>query len=373
MLDFHPMNRDEKFARLRLIRSNNIGPVTSFLLISRYGSAIEAIRALPELTKRSRSKIKLAGIKSVQQEVRQVEKLGGQVFVRGEQGYPDAFLAYDDAPSVLTVLGHASLLNKPMLSIVGSRNASVNACGFASRLAADLGAHGFVIASGMARGIDRHAHLGALDSGTVAVLAGGVDQKYPRENEDIYHQMAETGAIISEMPLGMQPMARHFPIRNRLIASMSIATIVIEAGLKSGSLITAREANDRGRDVMAVPGSPLDPRAHGGNSLIKDGAILIQNADDVLAAIRQPDLSEHDRKQWRAGPSVNEPVEEDVLPDAKEILLEMLGYEPTEVDELIRQCHFSPAIVIVALLELELAGQVTRHFGNRVSRRYNED
>lgn len=366
------MNRDEKIARLRLIRSNNIGPVTSFLLISRYGSAIEAIRALPELTKRSRTKTKLATLRSVEQEWRAVEKMGGQMIVRGEQNYPASLAAFDDAPGVLTVLGHTGLLHKPMISIVGSRNASANACRFASTLAADLGARGLTVVSGMARGIDRNAHAGSLDSGSIAVLAGGIDQIYPRENDDIYHQLAEGGLIISEMPLGMQPMARHFPIRNRLIASLSLGTIVIEASLKSGSLITAREANDRGREVMAVPGSPLDPRAHGGNSLIKDGASLVQNADDVMRNIRQPDLEAHPSQKWSVGPSVNEPVEEDVIPDAKEILLEMLSYEPTEVDELIRQCHFSPAVVIVALLELELANDVIRHFGNRVSRRHKD-
>ena len=367
------MKQDEKIARLRLIRSNNIGPVTSFLLISRYGSAIEAIRALPELTKRSRNRAKLAPLKSAEKEMRDVEDMGGQIIIRGEEGYPAAFTAYDDAPAVITVLGHTSLLHRPLVAIVGSRNASVNACNFASRLAGDLGAKGFIIVSGMARGIDRHAHEGGLDRGTIAVLAGGVDQIYPRENEDIYQHMVAGGAIISEMPLGMQAMARHFPIRNRLIASMATATIVIEAGLRSGSLITAREATERGREVMAVPGSPLDPRARGGNSLIRNGATLVQDAEDVIAAIRQPELDEPGRRRWLAGPSVNEPVEEDIIPEAKEILLEMLGYETTEVDELIRQCHFSPAVIIVALLELELAGEVTRHFGNRVSRRYNDE
>ena len=367
------MRQDEKIARLRLIRSTNIGPVTSFLLISRYGSAIEAIQALPELMKRSRTRAKLASIKSVEKEFRQVESLGGQILVRGEEKYPPAFNAYDDAPGAITVLGHASLLQKPLIAMVGSRNASVNACRFASDLAYDLGGYGYVIVSGMARGIDRHAHEGGLEYGTVAVLAGGVDQIYPRENNDLYYRLAEEGAIISEMPLGLQPMARHFPIRNRLIASLGVATIVVEAGLKSGSLITAREANERGREVMAVPGSPRDPRAQGCNSLIRDGATLVQNAADVTEAVRTPELGDPGYQKWRLGPSVNEPVEEDVLPEAREILLEMLGYDATEVDELIRQCHFSPAVVIVALLELELAGKITRHFGNRVSRRYDDD
>lgn len=373
MIDFLTMRHEEKIARLRLIRSNNIGPVTSYLLISRYGSATEAIKNLPDLMKRSRTRAKLATLKSVEEEFKKVDAMGGQILVRGEDKYPSAFQAYDDSPGAITVMGHVSLLQKPQISIVGSRNASVNACRFATNLAHDLGDRGFVIISGMARGIDRCAHEGGLDRGTVAVLAGGVNQIYPRENEDIYHRMVEEGAVISEMPLGVQPLARHFPIRNRLIASLGAATIVIEAGLKSGSLITAREANDRGRDVMAVPGSPLDPRAHGCNSLIRDGAILIQNADDVIEAIRQPELGAPDYKKWTMGPSVNEPVDEDILPEAREILLEMLSFEATEVDELIRQCHFSPAVVIVALLELELAGKITRHFGNRVSRRYEDD
>lgn len=364
------MKSQEKIARLQLIRSNNIGPITFSVLLARYGSAVKAVGALPELARRSGVKAKLASIASVEDELAAVEKLGGRMIVRGEEGYPAILDVMDDAPGCLTLLGHSVLLEKPAVALVGSRNASVNAMTFCSNLAEALGGKGMVVASGLARGIDAAAHQGSLSQGTIAVVAGGIDQIYPRENEKLYHRIAEEGLILAEMPFGMQPLARHFPIRNRLIASLSAGVVVVEAGLRSGSLITAREANDRGREVMAVPGSPLDPRSQGCNSLIRDGATLVRSAEDITEALRQPELESGPKRPWYGGLGEDHSASAEDVSDARAQLNEILSYDATEVDELIRQCHVSAAVIHSALLEMELAGEVVRHFGNRVSKVY---
>ena len=262
-----------------------------------------------------------------------------------------------DPPPLLAVKGAAHLLRRPTLAVVGARNASANGVRFTRKLAAELGARDLVIASGMARGIDTADHQGALETGTVAVLAGGIDVIYPAENEDLYAEIAELGVLIAESPTGTEPQARHFPRRNRLISGVSLGALVVEAAPRSGSLITARMALEQGREVFAVPGSPLDPRARGANHLIRQGATLTENADDVtevLEGIVQRSLTERETAVI-GGPSVAAP-DEDELARGRGLVVEKLGPSPVEVDELIRQCHLSAAAVLTILLELETGG-----------------
>ncbi|XDZ64678.1 DNA-processing protein DprA [Alphaproteobacteria bacterium LSUCC0684] len=363
----------EKIARLRLIRSNTIGPITFLTLIKRYGSALEAIDRLPELTRRSNVRVRLTTKTMIEDEMASLEKIGGWMIVRGEDSYPASLDAFDDAPGCLSVIGHTPLLHRPAVSIVGSRNSSANAMTFCEQIATELGEHGFVVASGLARGIDAAAHLGGLAGGTIAVLGGGVDQIYPRENEKLYQRVCAEGVVISEMPFGMQPLARHFPIRNRIIASLSLATLVVEAGLKSGSLITAQEASDRGREVLAVPGIPLDPRSYGCNDLIRDGAVLIRNIDDILEVVQDYDMHAPDPKSVIEAAEPSRSISPEDLTHAHAELRKFLSFDPIEVDELIRRCHLSASVVNVALLEMELAGVVTRLYGNRVTLTYEKN
>lgn len=366
------MKSTEKIARLRLIRSNTIGPITFQTLINRYGSAVDAIDRLPELTHRNNVRVKLSSKTMIEDEIAILEKLGGWMIVRGEDSYPASLDAFNDAPGCLSLIGHGPLLHRPAISIVGSRNSSANAMTFCEKIAAELGRNGYAIASGLARGIDAAAHHGALSSGTIAVLGGGVDQVYPRENEKLYQKICAEGLIISEMPLGMQPLARHFPIRNRIIASLGIATLVVEAGLKSGSLITAHEAIDRGREVLAVPGMPLDPRSSGCNTLIRDGAALIRNVNDILEVIKDYDLRSPEPKPFIETAETYQSFSPEDLAHAHTELRKFLSFDPIEVDELIRRCHLSASVVNVALLEMELAGSVSRIYGNRVTLIYDK-
>ncbi|MDD9797962.1 MAG: DNA-processing protein DprA, partial [Alphaproteobacteria bacterium] len=269
----------EKLAALRLIRSENVGPVTYHQLTSFFNNPSAALEALPSLAKRGgrRKPIKIYSKQAAEKEIAALVKLDGQLLVHGESAYPLALSVINDAPPVLSILGHIHLLKRPMVAIVGARNASVAGLKMTEKLAAGLGERDFLIVSGMARGIDASAHEHALPYGTAAILAGGIDNIYPAENEDLYLRIKEEGVLMAENPLGVKPLARHFPRRNRIIAGLSLGVIVTEAALRSGSLITARLAGEQGREVMAVPGSPLDPRCRGANYLIKNGAALIEN------------------------------------------------------------------------------------------------
>jgi DNA processing protein len=296
-------------------------------------------------------------------------RIGGRFLASIEPEFPSGLAALDPPPPVISVLGNVALFERDMVGVVGARNASALGIKFANRLAADLGAAGLVISSGMARGIDHAAHTGAIQTGTVAVLAGGVDTIYPPEHKALYDQLCERGALVSEMPFGMAPLARHFPRRNRLISGLSRGVVVIEAAERSGSLITANYALEQGREVFAVPGSPLDPRAKGANRLIREGATLTEGADDVLAVLR-PILGH----AFREPPEPEMPLRtvDKTLVDreadgVRTLVEEKLGPAPVDVDELIRQCGASPAAVLTVLLELELAGRVQRHPGNRVA------
>jgi DNA processing protein len=359
----------ERLDWLRLIRTENVGPVTFRHLLKRFGSAASALAALPDLAHRGgrAQPLKVHPRSAAEREVAELERINGRLIAFTEPDYPTALAVVDDAPPVIAVLGQAQILARPTVAIVGARNASANGRHFAGRLAQEIGVAGYTVASGPARGIDAAAHEAALPTGTVAVVAGGIDVIYPPENNSLYRAIAERGAVLAEMPVGTVPQARHFPRRNRLISGLSLGVVVVEAALRSGSLITARFALEQGREVFAVPGSPLDPRSAGANGLIREGATLIENASDVLSMLRalKPPLSSGEELKFTAPPGPD-PAEQDVAA-ARPVLLDLLSLEPVAVDELLRACPFSPAAVQTVLLELELAGRLARHPGNRVS------
>lgn len=352
--------------RLRLVRTPGIGPVTFRQLMRRFGSARAALDAVPDLARRGGGKApRLCEKAEAEREIARTEKLGARYLALGQGLYPRSLAEMEDAPPLLIVKGNPGLLDRTAVAIVGARNASAAACRFARGLAHDLGQHQMVVVSGLARGIDTAAHDGALASGTIGVIAGGIDIFYPPENEDRQRTLFERGLVVAEMPPGTEPRARHFPYRNRIIAGISAGTVVVEAAPRSGSLITARLAAEAGREVMAVPGSPLDPRAQGCNQLIRDGATLIQNAQDVVEELRP--LQSQVRSisaNYRAEPEL---VNGDG--DAAGAVEELLGPSPVPVDEIVRLSGASAGSVQLALLELDLAGRLDRHAGGKVSLR----
>jgi DNA processing protein len=352
---------------LRLARTQNVGPVTFAQLIGRFGTAREALDALPRLVQRGGGdKARIPSLDEIKREIDALAKIGGRMIASCEPEFPPGLAAADPPPPIISVLGHATLLQREMVAIVGARNASGLGRKLANTLAKDLSDAGLVIASGLARGIDAAAHEGALRGGTCAVVAGGVDNIYPPENSALYERIRGEGCIVSEMPLGQMPLARHFPRRNRIISGLSRGVVIVEASEGSGSLITANYALELGREIFAVPGSPLDPRAKGTNRLIREGASLIENAADVLAGLRPilgQDFSEPDGRQ----PQVSTIPSEAEVERVRIFVKEALGPAPIEVDELVRLCKSSASAVLAVLLELELAGRVARHSGNRVS------
>ena len=353
-------------ARLRLIRTTSVGPITYFQLLARFGSPQAALDAIPDLARRGGGKPpRIPGVGEVAREAEAVARGGGRYLFVGRNGYPDLLAEVEGAPPVLIVAGDTNLLGRPMVAIVGARNASAAAVRFARELAYDLSQRDFVVVSGLARGIDTAAHRGSLDGGTIGVVAGGIDIFYPPENEALQRELAIRGLVVSEQPPGTEPHARHFPSRNRIIAGLALGTVVVEAAPRSGSLITARLAADYGREVMAVPGSPLDPRAQGCNQLIRDGATLVQSAADVVESLRPfggSDLAAPSVTYLGEGPR-GEPSEADRL-----VISDLLSPSAVAVDEMIRQSGLAPATVQMILLELELAGILQRHAGGRVSR-----
>jgi DNA processing protein len=357
----------DQIARLRLIRSDQIGPITYFHLLARFGSAEAALDAIPELAARGGGRPpRLTGKDEAEREAAQVERLGARYLFLGDGPFPALLARAEGAPPVLIARGDLALLERPAVALVGARNASAAACRFARQLAHDLGGAGIVIASGLARGIDTAAHDGALETGTIGVIAGGIDIFYPPENEQRQRAIGERGLLLAEQPPGTEPHARHFPSRNRIIAGLAQGTVVVEAAPKSGSLITARHAAEYGRDVMAVPGSPLDPRAQGCNLLIREGATLVQTADDVLEAMRPLHLGvlRQPAEDYRALEAADAAAADD---RARRAVGELLGPTPVVVDEIVRQAALPAAVVQTVLLELELAGRIERHAGGRVS------
>jgi DNA processing protein len=356
---------EDRIARLRLIRSDNIGPVTYFQLLARFGSAAAAIAAIPDLAARGGGRApRLAARAAIEREMEAVAKLGARYLFLGQGLYPPLLAEIETAPPALIVKGHLTLLDRTAVAVVGARNASAAACRFARLLATGLGEAGACIVSGLARGIDSAAHDGSLESGTIGVVAGGIDVVYPPENEARQREVAERGLLVAEQPPGTEPRARHFPSRNRIIAGLAHGTVVVEAAPRSGSLITARFAAEFGREVLAVPGSPLDPRAQGCNQLIREGATLIQNADDVMEAIN-PFRIRPFRQPERGYAAPADALDADE--GARGTVTGLLNGTPVPVDEIVRQAGLPPAIVQTVLLELELAGRLERHAGGRVS------
>ncbi len=360
---------------LRLIRSENVGPITFGQLIGRFGTASKAIAALPDLARRGgkSGKLKICTIDQADAEIEMHQKSGCKLILACDAEYPDLLRQVEDAPPVISIRGHAHLLQKPCVGIVGTRNASAAGRKFTEILASNLGGAGYVISSGLARGIDSAAHTASLGTGTIAVMAGGIDQVYPPDNQKLYDQIADQGVLISEIEFGINPQARHFPRRNRIVSGLSLGIVVIEAALQSGSLITARCALDQNREVFAVPGSPLDPRCNGTNSLIKQGATLVESADDIIDVLRRisPPSAHAKSDLFYRALAFAEQQTEDLIAKSTPVILELLGATPTPLDDVIRLSELPPAIVMSVVMELELAGRLQRFPGNKVALFYH--
>ncbi len=370
-MNYPSLANEDLIDALQLIRTLNVGPVTFFNLIQRFGTAKKSLSALPELSRRGGSKIGLVPFlrEMAEKEIEACEKFGAKMVLYGSTDYPALLNNISDPPPIITVRGNTSIWkDKISLAMVGARNASAIGCQLAQRLAKELGAKDTIIVSGLARGIDTFAHKGSLASGTVAVIAGGINNIYPPENETLYQQIFEQGAVISEQPFGGLPYAGSFPGRNRIIAGMSVGTLVVEASPKSGSLITARFALENNREVFAVPGSPLDPRSKGCNQLIKQGATMVESAQDILDGIaytRRHKLFEIPPAKFTNIPFI-ESVNEDELSELRKKIIGKLSVYAVSIDELVEQCNSSIPAMQTILLELELAGRVKRSAGNKV-------
>ncbi|WP_162652265.1 DNA-processing protein DprA [Lentilitoribacter sp. Alg239-R112] len=355
---------------LRLIRSNNVGPATFRDLITNCGSAEKAIEMLPELSRRggSRKSIKIASIQEAEAELEMISKFDARLIGIGEPEYPSALRQIDGAPPLLTVKGNIELTQRVSVGVVGSRNASISGNKFASKVSKELGNAGYVIISGLARGIDATAHIASIETGTIAALAGGINRPYPPENLELYHRICNgDGLAITEMKFGWKPIARDFPRRNRLIAGVSMGLLVVEAAMRSGSLITARNAGDFGRLVFAVPGSPFDPRSGGTNALLKDGAILTTESNDIIQA-----LAPLNNIQARTSNIIEETGDDNANfappdEDARSLIIDAMGATPVEIDDIIRHTGCAAQVVYMVLLELDLAGRLQRHPGGLVS------
>lgn len=357
-------------AWLRLRRTDHVGPVTFRQLINHFGSAEAALDALPDMAARGglSRKQTIPSRSEIEGELARLDKMGARLVAMGEPDFPVMLRRTEDSPPIVSFIGDPSVFQLPGVSVVGSRNASLAGVRFTRKLSGEIGAEGYSIVSGLARGIDTAAHEASLGTGTIAALAGGLDHPYPPENLELFKAIPDRGgAVITEMPLGWEPRARDFPRRNRIIAALGLGLLVVEAAQRSGSLISARLANELGRIVFAVPGSPLDPRCEGTNNLIKNGATLVTNARDVLDA-----LAPLTRKPISSLPSMEEPPRNDLdRPEASESdrrrIVDALGPTPVAVDELIAFTGASPAQVYLVLLELDLAGRLQRHSGGTVS------
>ena len=358
---------DQRLDWLRLTQSENVGPATFRQLINRYGSATAAIDALPELSQRGglSRPLKVYPVERARRDLENAARAKAQFVAPGESGYPALLRHIDGAPPLLCIKGNPTWADFESVAIVGARNASAIARKFARQLAAELGEAGYLIASGLARGIDTAAHESALERGTAAVLAGGIDHIYPPENEALHHAIGAKGLLITEMIPGAVPRAEHFPRRNRIISGMSRAVIIVEAAMRSGSLITARLANEQGREVFSVPGSPMDPRCEGTNKLIRDGATLLTKAQDVIDALRDMPYSPGGDVFLES--EAEEPLPETDVRDARARIHGLLSPSAIDIDDLIRESALPANIVIGVLLELELAGKIQRQARGRVA------
>lgn len=387
MVECRDISDEERLSRLQLAQSDNIGPATYHQLLDIYGSAADAITALPDLASgvtRGR-RVRLYARYRALRDLEQTHACGGRIVTHGEADFPRLLAETVNPPPVLFVCGKSELLQHPTCAIVGSRNSSANGKRFARDVARGLGQSGWTIASGLARGIDTAAHEASLDQGTIAVIATGLDVIYPPENSDLYLQIASEGCIVTEMPPGTLPRADLFPRRNRIIAGLAAGVVVIEAAMRSGSLITARLANEIGRDVFAVPGSPYDPRSEGTNKLIQDGAMLVASPRDVLDVLDRSHLYMVGRSgeitpqhQVVSGETAhrtamekkadtttpNDPMVDD---DHRQTVMDLLGPDPVEVDVVVRESRLPSRLVQMVIMELDLTGRLERHTGQRVS------
>ena len=364
----------QRLCWLRLIRTENVGPTTFIELIKRFGTADRALDELPALVARSgRRPIQIASQSQAEAEIAKLNACGGRLICLGEPDYPAALRAADAPPPVLSVRRNSEVLKRHAVAFVGSRNASLAGNKLTGELVSGVAAADYVVISGLARGIDSAAHRASLHTGTIAAFAGGIDQVYPEQNLQLAQEIIELGgAIVSEMPFGWRPRAKDFPRRNRIVAGLALGLVVVEAAHRSGSLITARLANEMGRLVFAVPGSPMDPRSEGTNELIRQGAQLITSANDILAAItplasrtQQVPYSLEEVRHIDMAPKSETPSPDY---DQRSLLLSAMSYAPVTIDDLIRHTKLDPDIVQMILLELALAGIIERHGGNRVSR-----
>ncbi len=372
-----PLSASQRLACLRLIRSENVGPVTFRELVHHFGGAEEALEALPELSRRGgyRHPIRICPREVAEAELQAAADIGARAVLVGEPGYPQALAAVDPPPPLIYVKGNAGHLARPMLAIVGARNGSAAGQKLARLFASTVGAAGFVIVSGLARGIDSAAHEAALATGTVAVLAGGPDNVYPPEHASLQREIAQRGCLVTENPPGFAPRAQDFPRRNRIISGLALGVLIVEAARRSGTLVTARMAGEQGREVFAIPGHPLDPRAEGTNGLLKSGATLVTEPDDVLNALspllREPlsPIAAPGRPKARqdALPLDGPQAPTSLVEADRGRLIEALGPAPIDVDELARATGLSPRAIQVGLLELALAGRIERHGHHLVS------
>ncbi len=357
------LSRDEAFARIRLLRSPHIGPVSYRQLLRRFGDACSALDALPGLAARGGRPYRAAPQVRIEDEIAAVRKAGARYLFHDSPEYPALLGEIESGPAILTVRGDVALASRPCVAIVGARNASAAAVKLARDFAAALAEAGLTVVSGLARGIDGAAHRGAMPA-TVGVIASGIDVAYPPQHADLQEEIAQRGLLIAEQPTGTEPRGSHFPSRNRIIAGLAAGTVVVEAAPRSGSLITARLAGEAGREVMAIPGSPLEPRSHGCNQLIRDGAVLVQSPEDVIELVRG--FGGQARSCFREAVGNPYDLSEDLAEEPADVGV-LLTAAPVAVDELIRQSGESAAAVQLALLELEIAGRLQRHAGGRVS------
>lgn len=373
------LDDEERLDWLQLIRTDSIGPITFHRLIKKYGSAAKALSALPDLsTKAGRKRmLRPASRDEARQEIEIANDIGARLIAHCEPDYPALLRAIADPPPLIYVCGDVALFQQPSIAIIGARNASAAGRKFARSLAGDLGAEGITVISGLARGIDGAAHEAAIETGTIAVVGGGVDVIYPPEHAELTQTIASRGVLMSERPPNYQPTARDFPRRNRLISGLSRGVVVIEAAAKSGTLITARFALEQGRDVFAVPGSPLDPRCAGANNLIRDGATLVQDVQDILTALAEQTTSaglaqknlfslDDDGRDFSEFTSEN--LNEDASQALRDLVLESLSYTPVHRDDLIRDLNASPSLIIDALLDLALSGEAEEVSGGQFAR-----
>ena len=397
---------EQRLDWLQLIRSENVGPQTFRALVNRFGGASNALHALPDLSRQRGRVLQVAARDDCERELSALHALGGRLLALGEAEYPAPLRAIQGAPPLIAVRGDVAVLQRPMVAIVGSRNASAAGLTFAERIARDLGSEGFVVVSGLARGIDARAHRASLQTGAVAALAGGLDVVYPPEHEPLAQEIAACGVLVSEMPLGWEPRGRDFPRRNRLVSGLSRGVLVVEAAKRSGSLITARFAVEQGREVFAVPGSPFDPRAEGTNSLIREGATLCTRSSDIVGVLRPILSRSFNDSHWREEDEVQPEAlwdewsfEESAAPQAaavgipreeqksstprsrmqadgsgpraqggtRETIENLLSASPIALDDLVRAAGVSVSEAQVALFELELERRILRHSGNLVS------